>query len=698
MCTPVRSIVLCGVLISAFPARPASGMERSPIAWWRFDEGEGNITIDEVGKKRDALCGYLKYGQGVRGTGLRFDGYTTRVVRRAADAPKLSDAFTLEAWIAPQEYSWNWTGIVDREQDGKTGYSFGINHIGQIGLYAAVRGERQGCLTQQSVPLLKWSHVACTCDDRTGFTVFINGRPVGRQAAKGKVTPALGLDLFIGMSHRKQYPAGTERGPSKRFLSNMVFDGLIDEVKIYDRALSASEIGQSFDSIQLETPQPLRYRVMPSGAKAQGRFGAYYINLEYCPEWDRLWRGTGPDVVVVFDTAPIRLVSWRGISYAPCWVTENGNWFSNEFMERGVPMGCAESMSDKQARFSHVKIIENSNARTVLFWRYSPVDIAYQQPFPNPLTGWGDWAEECYTVYPDGVAARKVVMFSTDLQKWHEWCQSLPIFQPGQRPEDVLHEESFLSLANLDGQSQSHTWPPKEKAIRGANIQVVHYKSRFKPFLILTENSPRIWLAPYRERKPGTEPSGMSMPLSSKFWWWNHWPVAQLPNDGRVAEVPDRPSHSFTSTQDSAPYEMTANSMTKIMLCGLTERKVSDLVPLARSWCRPPRLVLASEGFTSVGYDPTERAYVLRRTTQEDQYALNLNLAAEECSPIVNPAFVIEDWGFTPVMLKVNGKTFKRGKNFRFGHRRMLEGTDLIVWFKAESTDPLDVILTHVEK
>ncbi len=64
-------------------------------------------------------------------------------------------------------------------------------------------------------------------------------------------------------------------------------------------------------------------------------------------------------MVVAFKFAPVRLVFWRGVSYAPCLVTEKDNWFTNEFMERGPDRktrGCSESMSDKRAHYSHVKI------------------------------------------------------------------------------------------------------------------------------------------------------------------------------------------------------------------------------------------------------------------------------------------------------------------------------------------------------
>ena len=676
--------------------------QTTPVIWWKFDQEKGRVAIDSMSDIEDAISGNFKYVEGARGNAIKFDGYTTSVIRKAAYAPRLARqirraGFTVEAWVAPQVYPWNWTAIVNQEKDHKAGYFFGIDAEGHLGLHMSLNGQWRQCISQSKLPLLKWSHITGTFDKDRGINIYINAKLAGSLAVKGLMTSAEGLDLLLGRSHSEMCPKYTEREPSRKILSNMVFDGLIDEVKIYNRGLGPEEISWSYTAVRPRKQQPLTWRVMPSGPDGVGKFGAFYSNLKYCDEWDALWRGSGPDVVVRFEQAAIRLVSWRGVSYNPCWVTENGNWFSNEFMERGTPMGCGESMSDKQARYSHVKIIENSDARVVLYWRYAPVDILYQQPNADEQTSWGDWAEEYWTVYPDGVAARKVVMWSSNLKAWHEWCQSLPIFQPGQRPEDVLDKNAFLSLANMAGQSCTYPWPPDKPEVPRANIQIVNYKSRFKPFLILTNKNPRIWFARVRKRQPGKELSGMSMSLSSSFWWWNHWPVAQLPNDGRVAEAPDRPSHSYTSTQDSDPYETTNNSITKIMLCGLTEKSVAQLLPLAKSWLAPAELKLKTEASQYQGYDPTQRAYVLNRKKTGKPTVIEFELLASDESPVVNPSFVIKNWGQAQPRLTINGKSVKRGKNFRIGHRHTLESSDLIVWLKIESKDKLNFSLVSGE-
>lgn len=77
-------------------------------------------------------------------------------------------------------------------------------------------------------------------------------------------------------------------------------------------------------------------------------------------------------------------------------VTENGKRIGNQSAETFADMGCMEHMSDKQDRYSHVRIIENHAARVVIHWRYALCDITYQIANINPITNWGDWTDEYY--------------------------------------------------------------------------------------------------------------------------------------------------------------------------------------------------------------------------------------------------------------------------------------------------------------
>jgi hypothetical protein len=87
------------------------------VAKWSFEETAGRVTRDSVSGTEDKVEGFIKYVPGVSGTGMRFDGYTTSVIRDGKKAPKLQDAFTVEAWIALNTYPWNLVPVVDHEMD-----------------------------------------------------------------------------------------------------------------------------------------------------------------------------------------------------------------------------------------------------------------------------------------------------------------------------------------------------------------------------------------------------------------------------------------------------------------------------------------------------------------------------------------------------------------------------------------------------
>ena len=59
----------------------------------------------------------------------------------------------------------------------------------------------------------------------------------------------------------------------------------------------------------------------------------------------------------------------------------------------------------------------------------------------------------------------------------------------------------------------------------------------------------------------------------------------------------------------------------------------------------------------------------------------------------VNPAIVVSGWGNRDATLKVDGKTVKRGKEFRYGHRRNPDSIDMIMWVKNTSISPVEIEL-----
>ena len=84
-----------------------------------------------------------------------------------------------------------------------------------------------------------------------------------------------------------------------------------------------------------------------------------------------------------------------------------------------------------------------------------------------------------------------------------------------------------------------------------------------------------------------------------------------------------------------------------------------------------------------------EKAYVIRRIDNSSK--LGIQFEASEKSPLVNPAIVVENWGKDPISITVDGRLLKPDKDYQLGYDIRLEGTDLIIWLKMESDEPVEV-------
>jgi hypothetical protein len=210
--------------------------------------------------------------------------------------------------------------------------------------------------------------------------------------------------------------------------------------------------------------------------------------------------------------------------------------------------------------------------------------------------------------------------------------------------------------------------------IKNGNIQVMNLKSKQRHFVIGETG------AHWKPFGFGALEGFSTMPC------WNHWPVAQLPNDGRITPIADRPSSTCLGTLIPVKHKTDRpDLMLGRNLYGMTGKPANELAVLARSWNFPAELKLAGSAFESRGYDKNQRAYVLARKPAVESAALEFSLAGDPQSPVLNPAFIIKDWGAANATLTLDGNSIPRGKDFRFGHRQTLEGTDLIVWIETES-------------
>ena len=212
-----------------------------PVAWWNFDSCNSRLINDEVSIVRDSVQGNFRLVNGISGKALKLDGFSTRIARKAGKVSRLGVSFTFEAWIAAATYPWNWVPILAQEKNQKKGFYFGVGPQGQIGISGSIDGAWKSCESEEKIALKEWTHVAAVYDSKRGFMVYINGKLSGKLDFQGKLVDAAERDLLIGMNSEKVLPSNPVRtyGTLPSWFS---FDGIYDEIRIYDQALNQKSI------------------------------------------------------------------------------------------------------------------------------------------------------------------------------------------------------------------------------------------------------------------------------------------------------------------------------------------------------------------------------------------------------------------------------------------------------------------------
>jgi hypothetical protein len=285
---------------------------------------------------------------------------------------------------------------------------------------------------------------------------------------------------------------------------------------------------------------------------------------------------------------------------------------------------------------------------------------------------------------------RKIVVHTSVPEARREWHEGIVVMGPGMTPNDAL-ETSGLVLANSRGESMDVSWetatPPKTPPQPpGAGIQVIRTRSRFKPFAIARAQD-----EPYFDVYAGEVRRDVSI-----YPWWNHWPTAFEPSNGRYALAADRASHSSLTHMHWKEIARTPGTLTKVHLEGLSDRGVAELASLARSWENPARLSIETPGFLGGDYDPGERAWIVDRAASATKEPLALTLSASPDSPIENVALVVKGWGEGGASLSLDGRDVPRSPAFRVDHRRRLEATDLVAFVTVRATSPIRIVLARL--
>jgi hypothetical protein len=214
--TLMRTPVIPG---SVAPATDATNL----IAAYNFDSG---AATDVTGKGHTGTPTSVTTADGMFGQALVFNGTSSLVTIADANDLDFTTGMTLEAYVRPTSLS-SWRSLILKERPGGLAYALYANdELNHSAAFVNIAGSDRDARATQTLPLNAWSHVVATYNKNDGkVRIFVDGLERDNRAYSGDITTSTG-SLFIGGNA----------------IWGEYFNGRIDNVRIYNRALSIAEI------------------------------------------------------------------------------------------------------------------------------------------------------------------------------------------------------------------------------------------------------------------------------------------------------------------------------------------------------------------------------------------------------------------------------------------------------------------------
>ncbi len=204
------------------------------VAWYPFDDGSGAVAADSSGNGNDGTVVGATWTTGKFGGALDFDGGDDYVI--VSDYPKPESTITVSAWVWAESRP-AWGSIAKNWATQKGSFHFGLySDDGDLQVTVGEADEETADIREgptSPLPLQTWEHVAFVADG-TEARLYRNGVEVGAASYDGTLkTNRPGLGIGVKLSNNGSGPnAGVPA----------YWDGIIDDVRIWDWSLCQSEI------------------------------------------------------------------------------------------------------------------------------------------------------------------------------------------------------------------------------------------------------------------------------------------------------------------------------------------------------------------------------------------------------------------------------------------------------------------------
>jgi sugar lactone lactonase YvrE len=215
----------------------AVALPSNAVSWWTAN----NTANDALGLNNATLTG-VTYATGEVGQAFSFDGSDDRA--QIVDNPTLqfTTSLSIEGWVFVKGFPTGTNGddhgeILFRGDDrgGLDPYSLSVEPNGTLN-FQVTNASNQGSSIAAPIATNQWVHVAGALDDATGtMSLYENGAVVAQEVTS--IRPFANLDPTqnpsIALGNHGGYPSSPHNFP---------FNGLIDELAVYNRALTSGEV------------------------------------------------------------------------------------------------------------------------------------------------------------------------------------------------------------------------------------------------------------------------------------------------------------------------------------------------------------------------------------------------------------------------------------------------------------------------
>jgi Concanavalin A-like lectin/glucanases superfamily len=215
------AVALTATVLATASAQAATGL----VAAYGFNEGTGTAVADASGTGNNGTTSNTTRATGGRfGGALSFNGTSSSVTVPDSNSLDLVTGMTVEAWVNPAKLGGDWRTVAFKQTGGGMVYALYAHNgasrpIGQVN----VVGEQNALGTAQ-LPVNAWTHLAVTYDGAT-LRLYVNGVLANSLGVGGPIRTSGGVLKIGGNTMWGEW-----------------FSGLIDEVRVYNRALGVAEI------------------------------------------------------------------------------------------------------------------------------------------------------------------------------------------------------------------------------------------------------------------------------------------------------------------------------------------------------------------------------------------------------------------------------------------------------------------------